>query len=227
MCGRRIKGRSAALGRVLGDLAELGYDAQWVGLHASAVGAPHHRYRIFLTAQPTHLRHQWARPPRGRGTRPEDRGHNLPGPMTNAPSLLPTPAVNDMGDNKTPEWWDQWCNKLDAVHGNGNGHGNSLAVEIKRLPGPDWGPYADAIARWEMLTRPAPPPRTTTPEGQPQLNPAFTEWMMGLPQGHVTGVPGLTRTQMLRMLGNGVVPQQAQVALHHLLNPQRTQGSTS
>lgn len=36
---------------------------------------------------------------------------------------------------------------------------------------------------------------------------------MGLPEGHVTAVPGLSRTQQLKALGNGVVPQQAIEAL--------------
>ncbi|MFE7139053.1 hypothetical protein ACFVAG_15020 [Streptomyces sp. NPDC057644] len=39
---------------------------------------------------------------------------------------------------------------------------------------------------------------------------------MGLPVGHVTAVPGLTRTQQLHALGNGVVPQQASAALRIL-----------
>jgi DNA (cytosine-5)-methyltransferase 1 len=42
-----------ALGRVLGDLAELGYDARWYGLRAADVGAPHGRFRIFVFAHPT------------------------------------------------------------------------------------------------------------------------------------------------------------------------------
>jgi DNA (cytosine-5)-methyltransferase 1 len=50
-----------------------------------------------------------------------------------------------------------------------------------------------------------------------RLNPAFVEWMMGLPAGWVTGTPGLTRNQQLRALGNGVVPQQAEAALRTLL----------
>lgn len=41
-----------ALGRVLGDLADIGFDAEWRGLRASDIGAPHHRYRIFLAAWP-------------------------------------------------------------------------------------------------------------------------------------------------------------------------------
>ena len=35
---------------------------------------------------------------------------------------------------------------------------------------------------------------------------------MGLPAGWVTDVPGLTRAEELKALGNGVVPQQASVA---------------
>ena len=37
-----------ALGRVLGDLSSLGYDAQWAVIRASDVGAPHHRARVFM-----------------------------------------------------------------------------------------------------------------------------------------------------------------------------------
>jgi DNA (cytosine-5)-methyltransferase 1 len=47
------------------------------------------------------------------------------------------------------------------------------------------------------------------------LNPVFVEWMMGLPEGHVTG-HGLSPAQELKMLGNGVVPQQASLALQLL-----------
>lgn len=39
-----------ALGRVLGDLSDLGYDAQWRGLRAADVGAPHGRFRVFVLA---------------------------------------------------------------------------------------------------------------------------------------------------------------------------------
>jgi DNA (cytosine-5)-methyltransferase 1 len=41
--------------------------------------------------------------------------------------------------------------------------------------------------------------------------------MMGLPAGWVTDVPGITRNDQLKMLGNGVVPQQAAAAITHLL----------
>lgn len=39
-----------ALGRVLGDLSDLGYDAQWRGLRAADVDAPHGRFRVFILA---------------------------------------------------------------------------------------------------------------------------------------------------------------------------------
>ena len=48
--GDRSGGHLRALGRVLGDLADLGYDCQWRGLRAADVGAPHARFRVFLLA---------------------------------------------------------------------------------------------------------------------------------------------------------------------------------
>ena len=39
--------------------------------------------------------------------------------------------------------------------------------------------------------------------------------MMGLPEGHVTG-HGLSNAQALKLLGNGVVPAQAAIALRLL-----------
>jgi site-specific DNA-cytosine methylase len=41
-----------ALGAVLGDLASLGFDAEWVGLRAADAGAPHGRFRVFVVAWP-------------------------------------------------------------------------------------------------------------------------------------------------------------------------------
>lgn len=43
---------SRGLGRVLGDLAGMGYDAKWGVFRASSVGAAHHRARLFLVAYP-------------------------------------------------------------------------------------------------------------------------------------------------------------------------------
>ena len=256
-------GHLRALGAVLGDLAELGYDAEWVGLRAADVGAPHGRFRVFIVAHPRVG--QLARPAiRGNGLpvtpergvcAPDDVGQRvrqqLDSLVGGGLTLLPTPAVNDMGEGKTVEVWDEWTAKMQAKHGNGNGHGASLAIEAQRLlPTPSvadsmggherrggergdelllkgiakaeqWGDYAPAIARWESLTRPAPAPTEVGPKGSPRLSPRFTEWMMGLPAGWITDVPGITRNEALKACGNGVVPQQAAAALRWLLAMER------
>lgn len=81
----------------------------------------------------------------------------------------------------------------------------------------DWAGYRPAIERWEQaLGRRAPAPTVLGKRGGRQLNPVFVEFLMGLPEGWVTAVPGLTRNQMLKCLGNGVVPAQAAAAFRHL-----------
>jgi DNA (cytosine-5)-methyltransferase 1 len=45
--------RGGWFGRVLGDLAECGYDAEWENIPAAAVGAPHRRERIWLVCYPS------------------------------------------------------------------------------------------------------------------------------------------------------------------------------
>jgi DNA (cytosine-5)-methyltransferase 1 len=80
-----------------------------------------------------------------------------------------------------------------------------------------WGPYETAVRRWEHIARcPAPPPAEPGPGQRLRLAAAFAEWLMGIP-GWVTGVPGLPRTAQLRVIGNGVVPQQGAMALRLLI----------
>jgi DNA (cytosine-5)-methyltransferase 1 len=90
-----------------------------------------------------------------------------------------------------------------------DGHGASLSVEARRGR---WGRYAAAVAWWETLTRPAPDPVVGG-----VLSPAFSEWMLGLPDGWVSAVPGMARTTAHRALGNACSPQQAHLALTLLL----------
>jgi len=51
---------SRGLDRVLGDLAALGYDAEWGVLGAADVGAPHQRDRIWIVAWDTNRTHERA-----------------------------------------------------------------------------------------------------------------------------------------------------------------------
>jgi hypothetical protein len=111
-------------------------------------------------------------------------------------------------------------------------HGNNLSVSYRENQGrqvmlsnhavdmvTNWGKFEPAIRRWEALTRPAPAP--TKPDGKDgnhRLSAEFTEWMMGLPEGWVTAPEmGLKRNDQLKACGNGVVPQQAEMALKILL----------
>lgn len=240
-----------ALGAVLADLADLGYDAAWTGLRAADVGAPHGRFRVFVLAWPADAARdtRWLddgdagaplrggvaagvtllRTPtaqlavNGGSQHPAKRKAGGHGPTLadEVEHLLPTPAVNDMGAGKSPDAWDAWTERMKAAHGNGNGHGKSLAIEALRLlpPSAEFGQYAPAIARWEAVSgRHAPAPTEPTGRGgAARLSPLFVEWMMGLPAGWVTDVPAITRTEALRALGNGVVPQQAAAALRYLL----------
>ena len=66
------------------------------------------------------------------GRSAEFRRGAAPNPQELA-ALLPTPVVNDMGAGKTIEEWDTWTDEMKAKHGNSNGHGPSLSIEVQRL----------------------------------------------------------------------------------------------
>jgi DNA (cytosine-5)-methyltransferase 1 len=202
--GSRRPIRRSWFGAVLGDLARLGYDAQWCRLRASDVGAPHHRDRVFVLARPA-AENADGEPRRERRLAASGEAESG-GARADARRRGRAPAADPGGPRL-------------ARHG--------LRRETRPSPigdGPraatGWAAYGPAIARWEhVLGRPAPPPVVAgTLRGQPKLNPAFVEWMMGLPPGWVTGVPGLTQNDQLRLLGNGVVPQQGATALRWLLD---------
>lgn len=111
----------------------------------------------------------------------------------------------------------------NAADGNGGGRYSSAGHQTT-LPGEareiavNWGKYEAAIRRWESLTRPAPAPTEPNTKGNPRLSAAFSEWMMGWPAGWVTDVEGISRNDALRIVGNGVCPQQAHAAIRWLLS---------
>ena len=237
-----------ALGRVLGDLADLGFDAEWHGLRVSDLGGCHGRWRVFVVAYPRGgggletLQHYGRGPAAGDGAgvpHERDRVALRPGPDGGL-TLLPTPAAN-LGSNGGPQHPDKRragghsVSIEDAVHGlallptpsvadtqGGRKHRSGERNDELLLNGiahaDRWGDYAAAIASHERLTgRPAPDPTEPGAKGQPRLSPAFVEWLMCLPDGWVTDVPGITRNEALKALGNGVVPIQAAHALRVML----------
>jgi DNA (cytosine-5)-methyltransferase 1 len=308
-----------ALGCVLGDLADLGFDAEWTCLPASGVGAPHRRERVFVLAWPAadaaNLGHErrgltWGRRPgpshggvaasdaqgvgRGEG-RPEparlvggpDAAERRSAPAADAERLGSQGQRSDAGPHEGQTSADV-CGRGPTggrsapTDPEGERHGHAGATGLGGLPaaalagapadpdggrraagepddaqgqpdarwrttadpddaalgaqrdrepqGPEadhgrhrldpsgrflgWGPYEPAIRRWEhILGRPAPSPV----DDRGRLNPPLPEWMMGLPDGWVTAVPGIPRNPQLHALGNGCVVQQAAHALRLLL----------
>lgn len=97
----------------------------------------------------------------------------------------------------------------------------------------EWLDFEPAIRRQEALSgRAAPIPTEVAPRGDRRLTARFAEWLMWLPAGWVTDVPGLSRSKHLHKIGNGVVPAQAHEAYrwlladyHKALTEERTHGS--
>ncbi len=104
------------------------------------------------------------------------------------------------------------------VSATGMKHSRQLIDYVKLEPERFWGKYEPAIRRWEQLTRPAPAPTELNKNGNSRLSAAFSQWLMGWPSNWVTDVEiGIPRTQQLRIIGNGVVPQQAEAAIRYLI----------
>lgn len=134
---------------------------------------------------------------------------DTPTPAEFAASLMPTPTTRDYKDGTEPHERGgvvQTDTVARAVFNSG---------EVTKT---NWGKFEPAIRRWEeTLGQPAPlPTKPDGKEGAHRLSSAFTEWMMGLPAGWITDV-GLSRNDELKACGNGVVPQQAALALRVLL----------
>lgn len=227
-----------ALGAVLGDLAVLGLDAEWEVLPASAVGAPHRRKRVVVyawpaDADPPNLGHEWGRRARRRRYGPADsgllvadasrpglevRGVELDGPELPAAERSrrePAADTDSLGRGNRPRVIGGvgTAGRSAEAHADDSQQRANVLNLRPGLPDINWGDYGPAIRRWEaVLGRPAPWPT----DALGRLSPVFTEWLMGLPDGWVTCTPGLTRSAMLRALGNGVVRQQAVPALHLL-----------
>lgn len=275
-----------AIGAVLGDLAERGFDAEWASVRASAIGACHRRERVFILAYPADA--EGRRPQNGdglagrsatcgegeresrRGDRrgsvaeaadadlagrqggreqsepPSDtrragadagRRHATGRDSASPVGLLPTPSVAVGTGGQTTRSGDRAGELLlggvaaaygadelmptpratDGAKGGPNQRGSSGDLMLPSAA-VRWGRYADAIARQELLSRPAPSPVEPAPRGGSRLAAAFAEWMMFWPDGWVTSPEiGLSRLEQLRIIGNGVCPPQALATFRQLL----------
>jgi DNA (cytosine-5)-methyltransferase 1 len=223
-----------ALGAVLGDLARLGFDAEWQVVRASEVGACHQRERVILIAwraaadpddEGTQRAGQAGRPeerhPAGPHREPADPAREgLEGRREGRPAR--EGATPEDPDGTTRGERRITAPGQEAEGGTRSDPGGRAGVPAdgsgeESTPGGDfpWSDYEGAVRRWErVIGRTAPHPV----DARGRLSPTFVEWMMGLNAGHVTGVPGLPRSAQLKALGNGVVPQQAAYGLWILLH---------
>jgi hypothetical protein len=192
-------------------------------MHSVTLAQVFHKPELF----PTPVAADW------KNGRPGDGyGPNLPQATTD---LMPTPTTRDYKDGSQPHERDgkvQTDTIARAVFnsgeinlptptasdwkganhsGSGSASSRSMATVVEQT---NWGKFEPAIRRWEAIVdRPAPEP--TKPDGKDnnhRLSSKFTEWMMGLPDGWITDI-GLKRNDELKACGNGVVPQQAELAL--------------
>lgn len=194
-----------AIGRVLGDLADIGYDAKWYGLRAADIGAPHNRFRVFILATDARGRCSGQRVT---APRQETRWR----PSSESGGLGRAQAVTDTGSPVIRQHTER-----SSTEETRSASGGGFSDTHGERPAVNWGPYQSAIRQWEeRLGRLAPPPTQPSATGRQQLSPVFVEWMMGLDEGQVTGIEGASRAQQLNMLGNGVVPQQAYEALRRM-----------
>ena len=223
-----------ALGRVLGDLADLGYDARWYGLRAADVGAAHGRFRVFLFAVPVDSDDQGLQGLAGQARTASTGRHRHPVARVggSALTLLPTPKASN-NENRSSDWANgpnlgealallPTPSVADGMGGHltrsGDRSNELLLPGVAKAHQQAWDQYAAAIARAEQaIGRPAPPPTEIGPKGAARLSPRFVEFLMMLPEGWVTNVTGLTRNDQLKMLGNGVVPAQCAAALRAFL----------
>lgn len=199
--------------RVCVNLLNIGYKVATITMPASYIGAPHKRNRLFIMAH--------------RGAKPDINPPDAQQFSTGA--LLPTPTVQDSANCAGPAQHRRNSRPLNVevtllptprtTDSHGSGRRGKGGIDLRTavtVGSQQWGKYKAAIRLWESLTRPAPSPTELNRNGKPRLNAAFSEWMMGWPDGWVTATPSLSRTTQLKIIGNGVVPQQAHAAIQRL-----------
>lgn len=181
-----------ALGRVLGDLAEIGFDAEWATVRASDVGAPHGRARVFLLAWPAGTSpHSLCGGSGGWASQPEQAGGDYAplGPDQGGDggggdpvALLPTPRVSsgngvsgrELREGNPKVRLETSVALLPTPDSYAGSRGGSQHPEKRRAGGhavsvadvaehlADFGAYTPAIERWERATG-RPAPDPTKP----------------------------------------------------------------
>jgi DNA (cytosine-5)-methyltransferase 1 len=223
---------------VLGDLASLGFFAEWTSVRASDVGAPHRRERIFIFASlgNTHKQGQSQiniRQGLSEGSAPVANSNNLSGQVSpsgradGTSGAVAAGASRELGntngsglstrrhrerehkvrDNKDRSAsedqqqrgvWESGASEGSEALGDTDGKGLEGWQQPVRQSSderPAWPPSPANTDAWEKVSE--------------QYFPATKPEVRGVANGLARG---LARADQLRILGNGVVPQQAALA---------------
>ena len=116
-----------------------------------------------------------------------------------APHDRPRLFVIANPDGATRTQQVKWSQAYDATSRRNDAPGRCVHAS-------HWGEYREAVCRWTCGRQGSARANAGNGISSTRITPAFVEWMMGLPEGWVTG-HGLTASQELKMLGNGVVPR--------------------
>lgn len=182
---------------VIQDLTEIGYDARWSIVRASDVGAPHRRERLFVLAQPSNTNSQRSiiRGQDQAGNQRESQSQSIGSGEIIADSNgkgLQRDRRQEAGfrsQSIANTYWDEQQGDRPTQK-LGSRFNTQSEMRLQRTPNP-----------LDLNNK---------------LSPKFVEYMMGLPAGWVTDLD-ISRSQQLKLLGNGVVPQQAYKAIKQLI----------
>ena len=196
---------------VLKDLTQIGYDSKWSIVRASDVGAPHRRERLFIIAKPTDSNGF-----RG-NLRGKDQKWNQGKPQFEPSQCSKTIAdTNGEAHNELRRASRGISNTASQIidRSDRNEHRSSTSViadsngneQQRNRTTQRLGSRFNSQSEMRLQRTPNPLDINN------KLNATFVEYMMGLPVGWVTDLD-ISRSQQLKLLGNGVVPQQAYYAL--------------
>jgi DNA (cytosine-5)-methyltransferase 1 len=192
---------------VLGTLTKLGYDTRWQIVRASDVGAPHQRARLFILAYSSSNSERLTlgyNESRAQGN--QGKSQFKSSELVEITSYSTSGGSGSQSIGISQENSGTSCNHNTI---NGNVEHSSCQCKSHNRQVQELG--FRSIARCDMSMQEVPTPL----DQEGKLNAQFVEYMMGLPKGWVTDL-GLSRSQQLKILGNGVVPQQAFYALCQL-----------
>jgi DNA (cytosine-5)-methyltransferase 1 len=203
-------------------LSEMGYSIEAGIFSAEEVGASHRRERLFVLAIADSATGKFAHPQRrvcngaaisskvlAHTTSERWIGRNHGDTTGDNRALQTTGSCGAMGDTSGAGLqrteFGRTCN---GYRDGAEAHGS--VAESGEIP--VWPPAPNDREAWKriMAMRPDLAPATNG-----KLNPRFVEWLMNLPIGW-TEIPGASRVDQMRCLGNAVVPATAELAFKTL-----------